>query len=87
MRSISHRIDVIDRIQFAQIKKTSGRNEFLPDGLPYDEENRWNLPDQPLTPPEASPLTRFFSMHMNRITTGMIAKIEAAKRYCHSMML
>ena len=41
----------------------------------------------PLTPPEASPLTRFFSMHMKRITTGMMAKMEAAKRYCHSIML
>ena len=36
---------------------------------------------------EASPLTRFFSMHMKRITTGMMAKMEAAKRYCHSIML
>ena len=41
----------------------------------------------PFTPPEARPLTRFFSIHMKRMTTGMMAKMEAAKRYCHSMML
>ena len=41
----------------------------------------------PFTPPEARPLTRFFSMHIKSMTTGMMAKIEAAKRYCHSIML
>ena len=41
----------------------------------------------PLTPPEAKPLTRFFSIPMKRITTGMMAKMEAAKRYCHSIIL
>ncbi len=33
----------------------------------------------PLRRPEANPLTRFFSMHMKRMTTGMMAKMEAAK--------
>ena len=43
--------------------------------------------DQPLTPPAVRPLVRFFSMDMNRITTGTMAKMEAANRYCHSIML
>ena len=42
---------------------------------------------QPLTPPAVRPLVRFFSMDIKRITTGMVAKIDAAKRYCHSIML
>lgn len=28
---------------------------------------------QPLTPPAVRPLVRFFSMAMNRMTTGMVA--------------
>ena len=41
----------------------------------------------PFTPPEARPLTRFFSMHIKRMTTGMMANREAANRYCHSIIL
>lgn len=41
----------------------------------------------PFTPPDASPLTRFFSMIMNKITTGTMANRDAANRYCHSIML
>ena len=43
--------------------------------------------DQPFTPPAVRPEVRCFSMPMNRITTGMMAKMDAAKRYCHSIML
>lgn len=42
---------------------------------------------QPLTPPAVRPLVRCFSMPMNMMTTGMMAKMEAAKRYCHSIIL
>ena len=41
----------------------------------------------PLTPPEVRPATRCFSMHRNRMTTGMVAKMEVANRYCHLMKL
>ena len=42
---------------------------------------------QPLTPPAVRPLVRFFSMDMKRMTTGTMAKMEEANRYCHSIML
>ena len=66
-----------------------------PGGLPdYQGERKLFLDTfslekkyQPFTPPEARPLTRFFSMHINRMTTGMMAKMEAANRYCHSIIL
>ena len=43
--------------------------------------------DQPFTPPAVRPETKCFSMLMNRMTTGIIAKIEEANRYCHWIML
>ena len=41
----------------------------------------------PFTPPEVRPATKCFSMHRNRMTTGMVAKMEVANRYCHLMKL
>src|SRR3712207_3050040 len=40
-----------------------------------------------LTLPAVSPLTRYFSIEANRITTGTIAIAEAANRYCHCVWL
>ena len=40
-----------------------------------------------MTPPEVRPEVRCFSMQENRMTTGIVASRDAAKRYCHSIML
>ena len=63
-----------------------GRQEDCGIVLPESTVSRYHCVLE-ITPPEVKPEVRCFSMHMNRITTGIVASSDAANRYCHSIML
>ena len=70
----------------APVQPTNAKRSFIRYGASalktratVDRDPRLKLA-YPLTPPAVRPLVRFFSMDMNKMTTGMMAKMEAANR-------